>query len=90
MLATLPAVHCSPPFRKNPKNRCFSKQYQSFMPAKSCSPGAQRGGELKTLYYHMVMPAASTQRLTTCSPLADDTSRPSKTLPSNHHQKEVQ
>ena len=90
MLATVPAVLCSPPLRKNPKNRHFSEQYQSLMLAKSCSPGGQCGGGLKTLYYHMVMLAASTPRLTTCSPVADDTSRPPKTLPSNHHQKEVQ
>lgn len=89
MLATLPAVRCSPPLRKNLKNRHFSMQYQILMLAKSCSPDGQRGGGLKTIYYHMVMPATPTPRLTTCSPLADDTSRPSKTLPSNHHQKEA-
>lgn len=89
MLATMPTVFCSPQPQKKPKNRLFSKQYQSLMLAKSCPPGEQRGGEVKTIYYQMVTPNTPTPRLTTCSPLADDTSRPSKTLPSNHHQKEA-
>ena len=59
------------------------------MPAEFCSPGGQCGGGLKTIYYQVVMPAAPMQRLTTCSPLADDTSSRSNTAMSNHHQKEV-
>ena len=90
MLAALPATCCSPEPQKNPENPSFSKRNQNVMPAQSCPPGGQRGGGLEIINFQWVMPAASVPRLTTCSPLADDTSRPSKTLPSNHHQKEVQ
>lgn len=89
MLATLPAV-CSPPHSGHgTENRRFPLQYQSIMPAKSCSPGKQPGGGLKLLYYHRLMPAAAKPRLTTCSPLAGDTSSPSTQPLSSHHQKEA-
>ena len=77
MPAILPAVCCPPCLRKKPKKRHFLKHIQWFVPAKSCSPGAQLGGGLKSVINQLFMPAAPNQRLTTCSPLADDTSRQS-------------
>jgi hypothetical protein len=89
MLATLPAVCSSPHNDPRAKKLSFLSIYQCVMPAKSCSPGEQPGGGLKVIYYQWVVPAAQTPRLTTCSPLAGDTSRPSPQPPSNHHQKEA-
>ena len=89
MLATVPAVCSSPHTGQSAGKHHFSLQYQGIMPARSCSPSEQRGGGLKVLYFHIVMPAAPTPRLTTCSPLAGDTSRSSRNPLSRHHQKEA-
>ncbi len=89
MPAILPAVCCPRCLRKKAKKWHFLNHIQWLVPAKSCSLGEQLGGGLKSVLNQLFMPAAPNRRLTTCSPLADDTSGPSTTLPSNHHQKEI-
>lgn len=78
MLAMLLAKPCSPRAGNiNQKSRFYIFN-QWLVLAKGCSPGGQLGGELKSIENHRVMLAATTPRLTTCSPLAGDTSRPPK------------